>query len=154
MAWTYGADPENQNRDAVRLNIGDTNTNDQQLQDSEVDYYLSLFGAGGVGNLNAGAVVPASIRACEGIAALYARQTDTTNQGLSVASSKRQAHSLALAHELREREASLAEVFLGGSTYSEAEKLDEDANLIQPSFRIKQFDWVQRTNNNPYWRGP
>jgi hypothetical protein len=147
MAWTYGADPENHNRDAVRLNIGDTDTNDQQLQDSEVDYFLSLFGTSG-----AGRVIPASIRCCEALAAKYARQTDTTNQGLSVAASKRQQHYLNLASTLREQETTLAEVFLGGSTFTDAEKLDDNNNLIQPSFRIGQTDWVRRDKDDPdYW---
>jgi len=145
MAWNYGADPENSNRDAVRLTVGDTDTTDQQLQDSEVDYFLSLFGASGSGR-----IIPASIRACEALAAKYARQTDTTNQGLSVAASKRQAHYLQLASTLREQEATLAEVFLGGSKYSEAETLDDDNDLIPPMFRRGQNDWIRR-QDDPEW---
>lgn len=145
MAWTYGADPAGNNRDAVRLHIGDTDTTDQQLQDSEVDYYLGLFGSSGDSR-----VIPASIRCCEALAAKYARQTDTTNQGLSVAASKRQAHYLELASTLREQESGLAEVFLGGSKYSEAEKLDDDTDLIPPAFRRGQNDWVRR-QDDPEW---
>jgi hypothetical protein len=145
MAWTYTADPANSDRDAVRLHIGDTDTNDQQLQDSEVEYYLGLFGTSGDGR-----VVPASVRCCEALAAKYARQTDTTNQGLSVAASKRQAHYLALASQLREQGATLAEVFTGGSSYSEAEKLDDDSDLIPPVFRRGINDWVRR-GEDPDW---
>jgi len=154
MAWTYGADPANTNRDAVRLLIGDTDTNDQQLQDSEVDYFLSQFGAVGTGNLNSGACVPAAVRCCEALVAKYARQTDTTNQGLRVAASKRMQHYQSLAETLRLQEATVAEVFLGGSKYSEAEKLDDNDNLIPPSFRRGMDDWSRRSDNDAAWWVP
>ncbi len=144
MAWTYGADPASSNRDAVRLTIGDTDTNDQQLQDSEIEYYLSLFGLTGDGR-----VIPASIRACEALAAKYARQVDTTNQGLSVGASKRMEHYQALATTLRLQGATVAEVFLGGSSYSEAASQDSDTDLIPPSFRKGQDDWVRNSENDP-----
>lgn len=146
MAWTYGADPENSNRDAVRLLIGDTDTTDQQLQDSEVEYFLTLFGASGDGR-----VVPAAVRCCDAIAAKYARQVDTTNQGLRVGASKRLEHYQSLAEELRLQIATVGEVFLGGSKYSEAKKLDEDTDLIPPVFRRGQDDYVKRTENNAAW---
>jgi hypothetical protein len=146
MAWTYGADPANSNRDAVRLLIGDTDTSDQQLQDSEVDYFLGLFGATGDGR-----VVPAAIRCCDAIAAKYARQVDTTNQGLSVGASKRLAHYQSLAEELRLQLGTTGEVFLGGSKYSENDKLDDNNNLIPPSFRVGQMDWVRRSDDDPKW---
>jgi len=136
MAWTYGADPAGSNRDAVRLLIGDTDTTDQQLQDSEVDYFLGLFGVAGDDR-----VVPAAIRSCEALAAKYARQVDTTNQGLSVGASKRSEHYRKLADDLRDLETTVAEVFLGGNTYSEAKLMDENTDLIPPTFRRAQNDW-------------
>ena len=136
MAWTYGANPAGDNRDAVRLLIGDTETTDQQLQDSEVDYFLGLFGVTGDSR-----VVPAAIRCCEALAAKYARQVDTTNQGLHVGASKRSEHYRKLADDLRDLETTVAEVFLGGNTYSEAKLMDEDTDLIPPTFRRAQNDW-------------
>ena len=144
MAWTYGADPTASNRDAVRLLIGDTDTNDQQLQDSEVTYFLDLFGVAG-----AERVVPAAIRCCEALAAKYARQVDTTNQGLSVGASKRSEHYRKLADDLRDLETTVAEVFLGGNTFSEAKTMDENTDLIPPTFRRAQNDW---NRNDERWR--
>ena len=138
MAWTYGADPANSNRDAVRLLIGDTDTTDQQLQDSEIEYFLGLFGVTGDGR-----VVPAAIRSCEALAAKFARQVDTTNQGLSVGASKRSEHYRKLADDLRDLETSVAEVFLGGNTYTEAKLMDDNTDLIPPSFRRGQDDFVR-----------
>ena len=146
MAWTYGADPANSDRDAVRLLIGDTDTTDQQLQDSEVDYFLGLFGTSGNAR-----VTPAAVRCCDALAAKYARQVDTTNQGLSVGASKRLAHYQSLAEELRLQLGTVAEVFLGGSKFSEAEKMDDNNDLIPPSFRRGQDDWDQPTED-PEWQ--
>jgi len=138
MAWTYGADPANSDRDAVRLAIGDTDTTDQQLQDSEIEYYLGLFGTTGSGR-----VLPAAARACDGLAAKYARQVDTTNQGLSVGAADRYKHYQSLAESLRREGLTVAEVFSGGNTWADKDALDEDSNLVQPSFRTRQFDWVR-----------
>ena len=146
MAWTYGADPTASNRDAVRLLIGDTDTNDQQLQDSEVTYFLDLFGVAG-----AERVVPAAIRCCEALAAKYARQVDTTNQGLSVGASKRSEHYRKLADDLRDLETTVAEVFLGGNTFSEAKTMDENTDLIPPTFRRAQNDWNRIGERWRWW---
>ncbi|QDP63949.1 MAG: hypothetical protein Unbinned3992contig1000_63 [Prokaryotic dsDNA virus sp.] len=146
MAWTYGADPAGSNRDAVRLLIGDTDTNDQQLQDSEIDYFLGLFGVAGDDR-----VVPAAIRSCEALAAKYARQVDTTNQGLSVGASKRSEHYRKLADDLRDLETTVAEVFLGGNTYSEARSMDENTDLIPPTFRRAQNDWKRADFRWRWW---
>jgi hypothetical protein len=149
MAWTYGADPAGSNRDAVRLLIGDTDTTDQQLQDSELDYFLGLFGVAGDER-----VVPAAIRSCEALAAKYARQVDTTNQGLSVGASKRSEHYRTLADSLRDLETTVAEVFLGGNTYSEAKLMDENTDLIPPTFRRAQDDWTRNDTVRFRWWEP
>ncbi len=146
MAWTYGADPTNSDRDAVRLLIGDTDTNDQQLQDSEIEYFLSAYGSTGSGR-----VAPAAVDACDALVAKYARQADVTNQGLSVKAGQRYEHYLALAKQLRDQAYTLSEVFLGGETFSGAETLDENSNLIPPSFRIGQDDYPPRRPTDPEW---
>jgi hypothetical protein len=144
VAFTYGADPENSNRDAVRLLIGDTDSSDALLQDSEVDYFLSLFGTTGSERVR-----PAAIRACEAIAAKFARQVDTTNQGLSVGASKRMAHYQALANDLKAQQSTEATVFLGGSSFSENEKLDDNVDLIPPAFRRGMDDWTRPQDLDP-----
>ncbi len=44
MAWTYSGDPANSQRDAVRFLIGDTDTNDQLLNDAEIEYFIAEHG--------------------------------------------------------------------------------------------------------------
>src|SRR5882724_9195103 len=64
MGWTYGANPGGSTLDAVRLMIGDTDTTDQLLQDSEVTYFI-----------NQSASLPyAAWKACYAIASKFARQ--------------------------------------------------------------------------------
>ena len=66
MAWTYSGDPANSTLDAIRFEIGDTNTNDQLLQDAEINYTYS----------EEGSVLAASARCCEVLARKFAREAD------------------------------------------------------------------------------
>jgi hypothetical protein len=73
MTWTYSSAPGTSGsgplRDGVRLLIGDTDTNDQQIQDEEIAFALSQGGS----DLHKSAAI-----ACRMIAARYARLVDTT----------------------------------------------------------------------------
>lgn len=46
MTATYGLDPANDPTDAIRLMIGDTDVANAQLQDEEIDYFVSLYQTG------------------------------------------------------------------------------------------------------------
>jgi hypothetical protein len=127
MAWTYGNDPANSTRDELRLFVGDTATADQLLSDEEVAYYLGR---------HSDDALAAAPEACEGIAAKYSRQANTTNQGLSVAASERAKAYLRLADELRDRSSMVAEVFAGGLTISGKDSLADDSDAVQPAFKI------------------
>jgi len=142
MTWTYSNDPANNTRDELRLLVGDTNTSDQLLSDEEIAYYLGLNGS------DALASAPS---ACEGIAAKFSRQANTTNQGLSVAASERAKAYLALANELRDKAVTVADVFAGGLTISGKEALDQDSDAVQPSFRIGLDD---NPSGDPEWNAP
>jgi hypothetical protein len=66
MAWTYSGDPTSSDRDKVRFLIGDTDTNDQLLQDGEIDYLITLKGS----------AEGAAYQACATLMAKYAREVD------------------------------------------------------------------------------
>ena len=132
MAFTYTSDPENSKRDAVRLLTGDTDSTDPLLQDSEVDYFLSLYGD---------AVYPAAAAACDAIASKYARQADTTNGRLSVKASQRSEAYAKKAKELRRDTLLGAEVFAGGLTISGKNALDDDTDAVQPAFSVGMDDY-------------
>ena len=44
MAWTYTANPSGDNRDAVRVLVGDTDKNRQLASDEEIDFFLAEEG--------------------------------------------------------------------------------------------------------------
>lgn len=143
MAWTYSGNPASSDRDAVRFLVGDTDTTDQQLQDAEIDWLL-------VENPNA---QMAAAHACEAIAAKYARLVSTSNLSLSVSAGDRQAHYLALAMKLRKQaQDGGAEMFVGGTRYSQKEAREENADEVQPNFEIGEDDYYPPTFD-PYRRG-
>lgn len=67
MPWTYGGDPSANSRDKVRFLIGDTDTNNQLLQDAEIQFLLSEW--------NSNAYVSAA-HACDALAAKFAAKSD------------------------------------------------------------------------------
>lgn len=139
MTWTYSpalaAD-----KDRVRFLTGDTNAADQQLQDEEITWLVSQRSD----------VLLAAADACEGIAARYTRQADTTNSKLSVAASKRAAAYAALAKMLQQRALTLsgAQMFAGGLTISGKQVLDENTDAVQPAFSIGKDDEPGANNSS------
>jgi hypothetical protein len=102
-------------RDKVRLLIGDTDSVDPQLADSEVDSFLAdrsvLDSTGGTASVN----IPAAAADCAGaIAAEYARSFDFAEDGQRFNVSQRVGHYQALERELRNRSGGVA-VSLAGT---------------------------------------
>ena len=67
MAWTYSGDPSSSDRDKVRFLIGDTDTNNQLLQDAEITFLLNQW--------NSDAYVAAA-HACDALAAKFSAKSD------------------------------------------------------------------------------
>lgn len=45
MSWTYSGNPATSARDSLRFLIGDTNINEPIMQDEELDYLITEYGA-------------------------------------------------------------------------------------------------------------
>lgn len=138
MAWTYTASPDTTTtqgkRDAVRLAIGDTDTNDQLLQDAEVDFFLSQAND----NING-----ASSLAAKAIAGKYSRLADTSFDSVRVAYSQRYKSYLELATRLdREarRSGSLGAPAFGGTSISTMDAVDALPDRPESSFKRNQFN--------------
>lgn len=82
MTWTYSGDPASSSRDAVRFWIGDTDTDDQLLNDEELDFLLAAA------DDNIGA---AAMNAVRGLIGKFARMVDRSHGDLSVRASQRAA---------------------------------------------------------------
>lgn len=150
MAWTYAAAPgtatADQRRDAVRLEIGDTDTNDQQLQNEEIAYYLSQAGD---------KIVAAAALAAQALASKYSRQVNTTHGKLRVDASDRFRHYQDLARDLTQRAIAgggSSAWFVGGITESGKERLAADDDAIQPMFE-RGMDEPVPNDDESIWRG-
>ncbi len=88
MTWTYGGDPSNSTRDAVRWLVGDTDTTDQQVTDEEITFALSTASSN---------VHGAASQVCKGIAAKFARRASIGADGMSEQWTQLQTHYLGLA---------------------------------------------------------
>ena len=132
MAWTYDpadlVDPIN----AVRLTIGDTNPNDQQMQDEEIQSLLDLTG---------NSVASASAKAARALAAKYARSVDKWVGDLKILANQRQRHYLLL-QETLEGTSSLRNGVpsAGGIRVSQKDAQEADDDLVQPFFKRGMHD--------------
>lgn len=66
MSWSYSGDPSSSTLDAVRFEIGDTDTTDQLMQDAEINFIYAAEG-----NIKA-----AAARCCKILWTKFAQQTD------------------------------------------------------------------------------
>ena len=138
MAWSY--DEGNLNTDdtlgrlnAVRLLIGDTATNDQQVQDEEV-----VFGLAQANNnvYSAGAWV------CRTLAAKYSRNVDSEISGaLKESASQLQDHYNSLADNLEYQGSKLGGLGIaaGGIRVSTVDGVRANTNRVKPEFNKDQF---------------
>ena len=132
MAWTYSGDPTASDRDAVRFEIGDTNTNDQQLTDAEIDYALAQRGS----------VIQAAIYCAERLISLYSRYVAQSVGAVNVQYNQRIDHYKGLIARLRLRGGKVTP-FIGGQSLAGKIAADEDSDRNAPKFKRGMLD---RTN--------
>lgn len=134
MSWTY--DPTDLSADLakVRLDIGDTNVNDQGLTDEEINSFLARYD-----------LASATLRSAQALYAKWVRDVDRSNLGMSVSRSQKMQHLIDLIKDLKSRSASRARPFLGGISEDAKETFAEDDDLVQPAFQRDQFTKVRRS---------
>lgn len=136
--WTYGAD-FTLARDRVRFAIGDTLADDQLVLDEEIEAAVTAAGSEGA----------AAIRLCEHLAARFARTPDETTADAAgntrtKSMSQRASSFLKLAEKLRQNGA-LATTpmpFAGGISQSDVAAREDDADRVEPAFKIGMSDYV------------
>lgn len=136
--WTYdnapGTDTAAGRRDAVRLLIGDTDTNDQLLTDEEIAFYLSEA------NDRTYYAAAASAKA---IAAKYARLVTNSIDSASVNLSDRMAHydklSMKLEREAKTKGSALGVPVAGGISDAEIRAQRQREDRPQPAFEVGKF---------------
>jgi len=111
MTWTYD-DPSANDRDKVRLLIGDTDQTDQLLSDEEITYLLDEWGT----------VYLAAARAAKVIAAKFSRQADKSVGDLRISLSQKAQMYMSLANDLER-------LAMTTSVYPSWEEPEEDARF-------------------------
>lgn len=139
MTWTYDdsdlvTTTAAGRLNVVRLTIGDTDTNDQLLQNEEIQYFLGEASDDPTG---------AAIFSVEAILALFTRQVSVTQGPVSWGADKRIENYRLLGDRLKSKATKNAAWFAGGLTKSGKLALDQDADAVQPAFRIGQDDYTQ-----------
>lgn len=142
MTWTYSAAAlASSDLYKVRLLIGDTDTNRQQLQDEEINYVLTAESV----------VTYAAAACCDLLAAKYGFLVNTENSELRVSAAARHKHYMDLADRLRAGGGGdipggdggglpVVGFYAGGALKSEKEELINDSDVMEPAFALGQDD--------------
>lgn len=146
MAWSYDEGNLNTSNalgrlNTIRLLIGDTDTNDQQVQDEEVSFALAQA------NNN---VYKSSAWLCRVIAAKYSRNVDSEISGaLKESASQLKVHYIALADTLEYQSQKLGGIGIaaGGITVSTVDGVRANTNRVKPEFTKDQFK-IDKTDYN------
>lgn len=144
MSWSYSATDLNTTTasgrlNSVRLLVGDTDTNDQLVQNEEITFALGQTGDN---------IYYAAAWVCRSIAAKFSRMVDTQLDGaLSANYSDRakQYQQLAVQVENQGKKTSGKSlgVFAGGISNSDMSVANQDSDRVKPAFAIHQFDNVE-----------
>lgn len=124
MTWTYDPTAVSYptSRDKVRLAIGDTDTNDQQLMNEEIDGVLATDTD----------VNSASVQCCVSLAAKYARRVSIAIGPLRMSLQDRADFYLKLANQLQGSAASsvggIGVPFVGGISIADMESAETDTD--------------------------
>ncbi len=139
MAWTYGGDPSANARDAIRFLIGDTDTNDQLLNDDEIAWVNNQVSGSDTALT---ALYSAGYRCCVIIASKFSRLADQSVGDMKVSmSQKAKAYRdqatdiLALAG----REGNVPTPYAGGITRADKEIDQDNSGLVRAFFSRGQF---------------
>lgn len=128
--FTYGGDPANSDRDAVRFLVGDTIRERALLDDREVDFTIAKKI-----NLHMAASCLA-----EHLEARFSREADITVGSVSKSLSKLAEAYGKLAKRLKSDACANARPSFPATTEAGKAKLEADATLPKPSFAIGMFD--------------
>lgn len=132
MAFTYSGDPASSSRDAVRFLIGDTDSTDAQLQDTEIAYLLTQDPT----------PAKAAANAARAIAAKYGRLVDFAVGDLRYSYAQRQKAYLDLAAQLEAQAAVSGSIQFKATGISRADKeaAREMEDRVKPAFTRETMD--------------
>lgn len=150
MTWSYdetnlGTSTGAERINTVRLLVGDTDTNDQQVQNEEITFALSEY---------SDRVYFAAAWIARVIASKYARRVTTKLDGALSAEYDELAEKYRKLAETLEYQGKKVSaemgVFAGGISVSTTEAVDQLTDRITPDFRLTRFK-NPPSRDDPYW---
>jgi len=133
MTWVYTGNPLSSTKDEVRYLVGDTDRDDQLVQDEEIAYALSVEGS----------TLRAAVRVARSIAARYARIVEKQVGDLKIKSGEKYKNYLEIMKSLENEAAGSipgASPFAGGISKAQKETLESDSDRVEPSFGKGMMD--------------
>jgi len=139
MTWTYSGDPATNARDAVRFLTGDTDTNDQLVNDEEIAWTNNQVTGSDTATT---ALYEVSYRVMVAIASKFSRLADQAVGDLKVdmfqkATNAREQAKLLYAQA--SREGNTPTPYAGGISVSDKEIDEDNSDIVQPYFSRGQW---------------
>jgi len=138
VTWSY-SNTLATNRDMVRLKIGDTDTNDQLLQNETIDALLTA---------RSNSVVDASIDCIRAILAVFVREIDRSNIGITASRSQKFNQLESLLKQLQaEARTGHGGMFVGGHSRSDKDTIESNDDFIQPFAKVGKDDFENQISD-------
>lgn len=139
MTWSYDIE-SGEDKDVVRLLIGDTNTNDQEMSDEEIAYFLTQETD----------VYLAAARAARALQSKYSRMVDVRVESVSKSYSQRATGYAALAEDLIRQAGTTSIPSPGVSGVSVSEMRSQRSQTDRPreKFYMGKFDSPETTTED------
>jgi len=144
MTWTYGGDPDANARDAIRFLCGDTDTNDQLINDEEIAWLNKEVTGSTTATTG---LYDAAVRCCLTIASKFSRLADQSVGDLKVSMSQKAKAYRLQAEELKtlaDREGSVPTPYAGGISISDKNIDRDNTDRVDPWFSSGQFENMDR----------
>jgi hypothetical protein len=142
ITFRYCGNPAGSAKDSVRFFIGDTDTNDQKMQDEEINYLLTIFPC----------PLQAAAMAAESIATQFADLSDKSVGDLKISYGGRASAYTGRAERLWELAKQYCgnfsggyQIYAGGLSKSDKETIEDDSDRVLPDFERKMNDFPGTT---------
>lgn len=126
MTFTWSSTDLSTALSQVRQTIGDTDTNRPLLTDEQINWRLGQYSQ---------SVAPAAIRCVQDIIGALTRDIDRSNVGMSASRSQKIANYKDLLEQLKSENAALAEMYVGGTSVSEKETINDNSDYEQAAIK-------------------
>ena len=139
MTWTYGGDPSASALAAIRFLTGDTDTNDQLINDEEIAWTNNPVTGSDTATT---ALYEVSYRVMVAIASKFSRLADQSVGDLKVDMFQKATNAREQAALLKQqalREGNTPTPYAGGISVSDKEIDEENSDIVQPYFSRGQW---------------